>query len=394
MTDVNQALLAGGLGDSGDVWRGFAPALTALVFLALLLPDLALGAELPSEVRHAVYVLSQGSPTLTIIDDRTDQVSGTFSLASVPVQIEVSSALPRLIATDGRSNNFAVVDLASRQQRIFPLDFPARRLFLSEDGLRVGVSDLAGGDVAIFDLSEDRQIAKFSGLSAVRDVTFGNASESLTMITDGSSALTQIDVGSGARTAMLSTGHPVPGGLSAFTKSPNGRNVFARGAGGGPIEVIDVKGAKALVEIDAGQGPSIATPSGTGAYLLIVNAAEQRLSIVHGEDFKLGAVLPAMGGALAAYSGWFDSVAFLASGSERRLLVYDLWRLSKSGEISLPARPGAGTVTRDGAKLYLPLPESAQVAVIDTRFHRLQRLIDVGGKPASVTVAAGYGICH
>jgi serine/threonine protein kinase HipA of HipAB toxin-antitoxin module len=40
------------------------------------------------------------------------------------------------------------------------------------------------------------------------------------------------------------------------------------------------------------------------------------------------------------------------------------------------------------------LTGSGQVAVIDTRFHRLDHLIDVGGKPASVSVAAGYGICH
>jgi hypothetical protein len=157
---------------------------------------------------------------------------------------------------------------------------------------------------------------------------------------------------------------------------------------------MDIEASRSLTEIDAGRGPLVATPSGTGAYLLVANAAEATVSIVHGEDFKLGAVLPAMIGQTVAYSGWFDSVAFLASPSEARLLVYDLWRLAKGDEIALPAKPGQGTVTADGAKLYLPLPGSTQVAVIDIRYRRLANLIAMDGPPAAVAVAGGYGICH
>jgi DNA-binding beta-propeller fold protein YncE len=367
---------------------------TAALILALGQTCSVSSAETSAETLHSVYITSQGNHMLTVIDNRSDQVVGKVDLGLIPTQIEVSSALPRLIAMDGVASGFALADLEAHQTRQIPTGFPVRRLFLSEDNLKAGVSDLAGGHLAIFDLSDGRRIVNFSGLPAIRDVIFANEGNTLIVAADGLTGLGRIDAATGKLTADIPTTHPLVGGVVAFTRSPNGRQAFARGENNGPIEVVDIKTRQSLAEIEVGRGPLRATPSGTGAYLLVANATESTLSIVHGEDFKLGAILPAMAGPTIAYSGWFDSVAFLSSADKPSLLVFDLWRLSKGDEIALPAKPGPGTVTPDGAKLYLPLAGSKQVAIIDIRYRRLATLISMDAPPNTAVVAGGYGICH
>jgi DNA-binding beta-propeller fold protein YncE len=366
--------------------------MTATLILALT--NAVHSAEPPAEVQHSVFVVSHGTSVVTVIDNRTDQIVGKLDLGLIPTQIEVSSALPRLVATDGEATAFALVDLAGRQTRLIPTAFPARRLLLSEDGLKLGVSDLSGGHLAIFDLSDGHSVASFSGLPPLSDVIFTNGGTALLIAARGLAGVGMIDAATGKRIADIPMAHPIAGGVTGFTRSPNGRQAFAHGKDDGPIEVIDLEAIRSLTEIDAGRGPLVATPSGTGAYILVANRAKATVSIVHGEDFKLGAVLPSLTGETIAYSGWFDSVAFLSSRSESRLLVYDLWRLAKGGEIVLPGKPGPGTVTADGAKLYLPLPSSAQVAVIDIRYRRLASLIAIDAPPTAVAVAGGFGICH
>ncbi len=365
-----------------------------LVAVILAHPGTAGAQPLPAEVSHWVFVTGQDKPTVTLIDDRTDRTVGTLDLGLVPAQVMISPALPRLVATDGQARGFVLADLGVGQTRFVPLDFPARRLFLSDDGLKAGVSDLADGNLALFDLSDGHRIARFAGLPRLRDVAFGSDGKTLTIAAEGLQGLGLFGLASGTLATDIPLPRPFPGGLAAFTKAPNGRQAFARPAAGGPIEVVDLKGAKSLAEIDAGPGSLTATPSGTGAYFLVANETAASFSIIHGEDFKLGAVLAAQHGHAAIYSGWFDSVAFLSSSDEARLLVFDLWRLAKGGDIALPSPPGPGTVTADGSKLYLPLAASRQVAVIDIRHRRLAGLIAVETPPAAVAVAGGYGICH
>ena len=74
---------------------------TAALILALGQTCSVSSAETSAETLHSVYITSQGNHMLTVIDNRSDQVVGKVDLGLIPTQIEVSSALPRLIAMDG-----------------------------------------------------------------------------------------------------------------------------------------------------------------------------------------------------------------------------------------------------------------------------------------------------
>jgi hypothetical protein len=99
-------------------------------------------------------------------------------------------------------------------------------------------------------------------------------------------------------------------------------------------------------------------------------------------------------GMTTVHSGWFDTLALVPSAVERKLLVYDLDRLSRAPDITLPGSPGPGAVTQDGAKLYLALEDASKVAVIDLQRRVLLRTIAVAPNPVAAIMARSFDVCH
>ena len=76
-------------------------------------------------------------------------------------------------------------------------------------------------------------------------------------------------------------------------------------------------------------------------------------------------------------------------------MVYDLERMTRAGEIALPGTPETGVTTPDGAKLYVALSDTDQVAVIDVRARKLIATIDgVGDEPWGATMIGALNYCH
>jgi len=358
----------------------------ALVIVALvgLAAGQAAAAGPYAETQHFAFVGSRGDAAVSVIDIAEDRLAGRIALPLVAAQLAVSTALPRLLAVDGQSPSLALAKLDAGSVAAIPLDFPARRLLLGPDGRRAAVSDLAGGHIAVFDVASGAAVASFNAVGAIRDLMFAKDGEGLIVATDSLRLLR-----SGQPPQVL--GGTLAGGPLVLARSADGRQVFVHAAAGRELAMIDPDGVAPAQSIAADGLP---VPTGTGAYLLLLDPEARRVAVVHGGETKPAASFTAAPGAAGAYSAWFDSVAFVPSRGAASVAVYDLWRLSAAGSIALPAVAGPGAVTADGAKLYLPLPEAGQVAVIDGRTHRLTRLIDIGHPPVVVAVAGAFGLCH
>ncbi|PKU24953.1 YncE family protein [Telmatospirillum siberiense] len=367
---------------------------TYLACVLLLAHATVAQAETFPDISHLAFATLSDTSKLTVIDIDKDQVVGGVELGLKPSQIEISQASPVLAATDGRSNRVVLADLAAGRTSDISLSFPARRLLTSPDGQKLAVSDLTGGHVAVFSLPSGRALANLSGLPVLSDLLFAGDGSALFIASNDLDGLGVIDIAQGKMTAKITPEPDAAQRISSITRSANGRLIFARSEKSGLIGVIDLRAGKPLPSIQAGPGAVTATPSGSGAYLLLTNESKRSFSIVHGDDLTPGAELAAASGLGTTYTGWFDSVAFVPSADKRTLLVYDLWRMSKGGDISLPAVPGPGTVTADGTKLYLPLKDKSAIAVIDARNRRLSSVIALDGHPTGIAVGAGYGICH
>jgi DNA-binding beta-propeller fold protein YncE len=91
----------------------------------------------------------------------------------------------------------------------------------------------------------------------------------------------------------------------------------------------------------------------------------------------------------------FQSVVTIISQAARKVILYDLRDEHRIADIALPGRPGSGAVSPDGSKLYVTLPDTGEVAVINLTLRRIGHIIDGAGAGVSVIIpAAGNGYCH
>ena len=377
--------------------RSIPSARQALLRGVLILALLGLSGPLFAQqgfrdVQHYVFIPIAESSTVAVIDIATDKIAGQLDIGLTPRQIELSAPLTKLVAVDGKSPRVAVVDLATAQTQSLNLDFTPDRLLVSPDGAKLAVVDAISGSIAVIDLASGKQTARIGGLPPLVDAMFSSDGASLFLASDKIAGIGVVDVASGRQTASL----PVDGAasVSSFTRSPSGRSAFARPANGGPVRMVDLKTGKPPRDIGSTPGTAPAYPSGTGAYLLVPDERTKSFTIIHGDTLTAGAVLDAGSELGAPSSAWFDSVAFVPSRADHRVLVYDLWRLSKLADIAVSGTPGRGAVTPDGGKLYLPLEDRAQLVVIDAQKRKLSTVITLPARPLAAVMAESYGICH
>lgn len=356
------------------------------IFLLLAAARPAPAAESLADVQHILFVAERDSPAVTAVNIETDRVAGRLELGVVPRQLAVSESLAKLAAADGRTPRLAVAELASRTITPVPLPLVPTRLLISPDGLTLAAIDDAGGDVTLVDLLLVREKRRLSGPPRVRDVMFSGDSKSLFIAADGFAGVTALDL-TGAHAPVTLVGRAA----IALARAPNGREGFALAAG--EVWQFDLRNSAVVDRLPAPNASAL-FPTGTGRFLMLPATDERTLTLAPAQPLAPATPLKGAAGVSAAYSAWFDTVAFVPSSSERSVLVYDLESGRAAGSIALGGAAGSGTVTPDGGKLYLPIEERGELAVIDARQRRRSATITLGFAPLAAVMAGGYGICH
>jgi DNA-binding beta-propeller fold protein YncE len=358
-------------------------ALFALVWLALAGRGQA--DERLGDVSHDLFVIDRDSSSVAVIDTATDRLVGRLELGLTARQIQLSKALAKLVAIDGLSGRLIVRDLASGRVDMIPLDFVPNRVLVAPDGTSVAVAGDDGGRIVAYDLPSLRQIGRIDGPPRVRDLIWGEDSRTLFVVSEGFSGVAVVDVAGGRVKAVVAT----PPGV-VLARSPNGREAFVLGPGG-VLTRFRLERLTVVDQMPVGDATLLAV-SGTGQYAMLADAGGRTFLAASTDPLQPG-VRSSPGRPVAAlYSGWFDVFAFVAGRD--RVSAYDLETGRAAGVIALDGRPGPGTVTPEGGKLYLPIEDEKQIAVIDTRYRRLVATVPLGFHPKAAVMAGGYGICH
>lgn len=354
--------------------------------LIFLLWGGAAAAEGLGDVQRIVFVAGKNETAVAAIAIDTDKIVGRLDLGLVPHRMQVSESLAKLVAADGRAGGVAVAELAAGKVQFLPLAFSPDRLLVSPDGLTLMAANDNSGAIALIDLLTVKEKGRIAGPANIRDVMFTGDATSLFIAADSVRGVAIYDVAA-ARQVSVIEGAPA----IALARSPNGREGFA--LSDGTILHFDLK-TRTILGNAPGQGAAALFPTGTGRYLMLPGSTARTLTIAPTQPLASTRPLKAAAGVSAAYSAWFDTVAFVLSGPARTVLVYDLERLEPAGALALSGTPGPGVVTPDGGKLYLPVEESGEVVAIDARFRRRAASIPVGFSPVLAVMAGGYGICH
>lgn len=359
--------------------RLFATLLVLLPFC----PAVAAGGGFADGLRY-VFVTHQDSAVITVIDSRDDSIAGSIDAGLVPSQLESAGELGRLLAIDGATAQVAIVPLVPGPPALVALDFVPTRLQISADGARAVAAAPADGRIAVLDVAAARVVGQ-GNVAPFRDLLLIGDGPKLML---GGEVLTLLDLPTLRVVAELGGGM---GGFATLSRSPNGRLAYARAAAA--VLVVDVRAAQVVGEVAAGQGVSKAYTNATGITLILPDSVQRSVALLP-SSLKGGGKVIGEGGMSGVYSGWFDTVAFIPSTKTKALVVIDQQGQERGDDIAVGGVAGRGTVTPDGRKLYLPLTDGRNVAVIDAEHRKLKGMIVMPGRPSMALMARTFGICH
>ena len=345
-------------------------------------------------VARYVFIPSRNAPIVTVVDRDIDGVVGTLDVGLVPEQVVVSEATRKLVAVDGIARAVSVVELANGRRVAIDLDFTPQWLIASPDGYVVAAADLSAGSVAFVELMRNQVVSRITGLSPIHDLMFGPDGAFLYVAVERSDGVGVVDVARGKLIEEIAVSGLRSAQAAGLTRSPSGRMGYVKAQGSRTISLVDLNNFRPVREIDVGRDALKAFPTGFGGYLVIPDNSERTVTIVANASLTVAAMLKGGAGMTTVHSGWFDALALVPSATERKLLVYDLDRLSQAPDIPLPGSPGRGAVTQDGAKLYIALEDASKVAVIDLQRRRLLHTIAVASNPVAAIMAKSFDVCH
>lgn len=347
-----------------------------------------------SAAARYVFIPSRNAPIVTVVERDGDRVLGTLDPGLVPRQVVVSEAASKLVAIDESARGVSIIELANGRRVTIDLDFAPHRLIASPDGYVVAAADLSGGSVAFIELMRVRVRSQLTGLSPIRDLMFGSDGAFLYVAAERANGIVVVDAARGKQIEDIAVPGLRAADTAGLTRSPSGRMGYVKAQGSGTISLVDLSNFRRVREIEVGRDAVKAFPTGFGGYLVVPDNSEKTVTIIANASLTVAAMLEGAADMVTVYSGWFDTLAVLPSAAERKLLVYDLDRLSRAPDIALPGIPGAGAVTPDGAKLYLALHDVGQVVVIDLQRRALLRTIAVASDPAAAIMAKSFDVCH
>lgn len=375
--------------------------LATVAITAAARPGLALDAA-----AGYVFVPNRGSADVAVIDPRTDRLVARLPVGRVPHQVVVSDVAGKLVASNTADDTIAIVDLSTLQTTTLELDDEPEHMALAPDGLLLAIGNIAAGTVSLVALDEEAERARVTGLFDPHNLTFSPDGSLLYVANLGANHVSVIDVARAEIVDEIPVGRaPAVAAAEGFgaefqgiinvTPTPDGRLGFAAHGEAGALAVIDLRTRELKKSIPLGELPWRAYGTADGRFMLVPNNGDRTLSVISTATLEVVATLPAAEDMTGVNTGWFETTAFALSRAEKKAVVYDLEAMARVGEIALPGTPETGVTTPDGAKLYVALSDTDQVAVIDVRARELIKTIDgVGDEPWGAMMIGALNYCH
>lgn len=358
------------------------------------------------DVGRYVFVPNRASADVAVIDSATDTVVARIDVGQTPHQVAVSQTLGKLIASNTADNTISIVELASLRTTTVPLGNEPEHMELNRDGNVLAVGNIGAGTVSLVSLDSDRELARVDGLHEPHNMTFSADGALLYVANLGADFVSVIDVargqvineiqiGAAKAVASKAAGQEAYQGIINVTATPDGRLGFAAYGEGDVMAVIDLATQTTLKTLALGDLPWRAYGTADGRYMIVPNNGDETVSIVSTETLEEVARLPGAADMTGVNTGWFESTAFVISRGDDKVVILDLERMERVGEIALASSPETGVVTPDGRKLYIALSGSDRVAVIDVAKRTLIKTIDgVGAEPWGAHMAGAVNYCH
>jgi len=355
-----------------------------------------------------IYVPNRSSSDVAVIDHATQRLIARIEVGKVPHQVAVSDRLGKLVASNTADNTISIIDLVTlRVEATLTLDHEPEHMELSPNGLVLAVGSIGAGTVSLISLEEAREVARVDGLFEPHNLTFSADGSLLYVANLGAEHVSVVDVAEARVVNEIPVAEPTAlaakgsgtseeyQGIINVTRTPDGRLGFAAHGEGNVMAVIDLRSQRKIKSLELGELPWRAYSTADGRFMLVPNNGDATVSVISTSSLEVVATPPGAEDMTGINTGWFETLAFVISRGENKLVVLDLVEMKAVGEIALPGTPETGVTTPDGKTLYVALSDTDQVAVIDVRRRQLVKTIDdVGDEPWGAAMAGALNYCH
>lgn len=358
-------------------------------------------AQALEDLLHYVFVVNQGSSEVVVVDTDDDTVVDRIRLSSVPDEIMLSEETRKLLSSNLADRTVTITSLDSlTQDAVITLDFPPSRMRLGSAGRMLVVGNRDVGAVSIIDLATGQEAHHIDGLEKPDYFIFGRDERFLYVASANAARLQVVDVGSGEIREDIpllqdDTGKQGEAMVSALARTPGGQLGFVLRKDEAVMDVVDLRENLRIKSVALSGSVDRIYPSANNQYLIIPDNDSGDVSVFSTWSLrKLGAV-PGAPDAAAVSIALFDSVAFVVSRERNSVLVFSIDDRKKLADIALPGAPVDSVVSVNGLKVYVALPGSGQLAVIDAIKLEVVRMIDnVGDRPVDVITVRDLSYCH
>ena len=345
-----------------------------------------------------VFLPSADRGEVTVVDGKSDRVGATVAVAGQPRQVVVSEPTALMAVSFAAKPALQLVELAQPETKsLLALPLVPDTMVLSPDGYLLAVTDGGRGSIAVVSLHKRRLLFELTGFSGARHLTFSSDGSQL-YVTGGAPpelALVDLVQQSVVRRVRLAPDSTPGADASALTRTPDGRYGFIALAGGDAVLALDLGTLAPVKRLQVGHLPGRPYGTADGRLMLVPNGGDGTVSIIDAQALAVSATLPAVRDVAAISTGWFESLAFVTSRTDKRVAVLDLMGLKKLPDIELPAAGGPGVVNSSGQKLFVTLADTDQLAIIDTQRHDRPSFVGgAGHQPSGAVMARTNNYCH
>ena len=374
---------------------------SAIIAYLLAMACFSETAQALEDLLHYVFVVNQGSSEVVVVDTDNDTVVDRIRLSSVPDEIMLSEETRKLLSSNLADRTVTITSLDSlTQDAVITLDFPPSRMRLGSAGrlLVVGNSDV--GAISLIDLATGQETRHIDGLEKPDYFMFGRDERFLYVASANAARLEVVDVGSGEIRGDIpllqdDTGKEGEAVVSALARTPGGQLGFVLRKDEAVMDVVDLRENSRIKSVALSGSVDRIYPSANNQYLIIPDNDSGDVSVFSTWSLRKLGVVPGAPDAAAVSIALFDSVAFVVSRERNSVLVFSIADRKKLADIPLPGAPVDSVVSVNGLKIYVALPGSGQLAVIDAIKLEVVGMIDnVGDRPVDVITVRDLSYCH
>lgn len=348
-----------------------------------------------------VFVVNQGSSEVVVVDTDSDSVVERIRLPSAPDEIILSEKSRKLLSSNLAGKSVTITSLDSlRQDAVITLDFPPSRMRLGSAGRLLVVGNRDVGAISIIDLETGQETHYIDGLEKPDYFIFGRDERFLYVASEDATRLQVVDVGSGEiqediPLVQTDTGKEGVALVSALARTPGGQLGMVLRKDEAVMDVVDLRDNSRIKSVALSGSVDRIYPSANNQYLIIPDNDSGDVSVFSTWSLRELGVVPGAPDAAAVSIALFDSIAFVVSRERSSVLVFSIDDRRKLADIPMPAVPADSVVSVDGLKIYVALPGSGQLAVIDAiKLEVIAMIDDVGERPIDVITVRDLSYCH